>query len=308
MASKSQVNMISEKFDVKLIFAMLGVAIIWGTTYLGIRIAVHSIPPWFVTAIRQGVASIILLTYLLKRKELVWISWDHAKRQMLLSLLMIVVANGLTTVAEKNISSGLASLLNSLAPLFVFIGSIAVGIQKPSVRGITGVMLGLIGIGFIFRDGLQDFLDPAYRQGIMIMGLAVTGWSIGTIYVKKHTHKTPNIFLDLFYQFAFSAIVQLLLAFIFSSDTDPLTWEFKGLMAVLYLGIFGSVLGFFCYHYVLKRVTAIQASILSYFNTIIAIFLGWLILNEEITIDLLFATALIITGVFITNYTKKVTN
>jgi drug/metabolite transporter (DMT)-like permease len=308
MASKSQVNMISEKFDVKLIFAMLGVAIIWGTTYLGIRIAVHSIPPWFVTAIRQGVASIILLTYLLKRKELVWISWDHAKRQMLLSLLMIVVANGLTTVAEKNISSGLASLLNSLAPLFVFIGSIAVGIQKPSVRGITGVMLGLIGIGFIFRDGLQDFLDPAYRQGIMIMGLAVTGWSIGTIYVKKHTHKTPNIFLDLFYQFAFSAIVQLLLAFIFSSDTDPLTWEFKGLMAVLYLGIFGSVLGFFCYHYVLKRVTAIQASILSYFNTIIAIFLGWLILNEEITIDLLFATALIITGVFITNYTKKVVN
>jgi drug/metabolite transporter (DMT)-like permease len=306
MASKSQVNMISKKFDVKLIFAMLGVAIIWGTTYLGIRIAVHSIPPWFVTAIRQGVASIILLTYLLKRKELVWISWDHAKRQMLLSLLMIVVANGLTTVAEKNISSGLASLLNSLAPLFVFIGSIAVGIQKPSVRGITGVMLGLIGIGFIFRDGLQDFLDPAYRQGIMIMGLAVTGWSIGTIYVKKHTHKTPNIFLDLFYQFAFSAIVQLLLAFIFSSDTDPLTWEFKGLMAVLYLGIFGSVLGFFCYHYVLKRVTAIQASILSYFNTIIAIFLGWLILNEEITIDLLFATALIITGVFITNYTKKV--
>jgi drug/metabolite transporter (DMT)-like permease len=306
MASKSHVNMISEKFDVKLIFAMLGVAIIWGTTYLGIRIAVHSIPPWFVTAIRQGVASIILLTYLLKRKELVWISWDHAKRQMLLSLLMIVVANGLTTVAEKNISSGLASLLNSLAPLFVFIGSIAVGIQKPSVRGITGVMLGLIGIGFIFRDGLQDFLDPAYRQGIMIMGLAVTGWSIGTIYVKKHTHKTPNIFLDLFYQFAFSAIVQLLLAFIFSSDTDPLTWEFKGLMAVLYLGIFGSVLGFFCYHYVLKRVTAIQASILSYFNTIIAIFLGWLILNEEITIDLLFATALIITGVFITNYTKKV--
>jgi drug/metabolite transporter (DMT)-like permease len=300
--------MISKKFDVKLIFAMLGVAIIWGTTYLGIRIAVHSIPPWFVTAIRQGVASVILLTYLLKRKELVWISWDHAKRQMLLSFLMIVVANGLTTVAEKNISSGLASLLNSLAPLFVFIGSIAVGIQKPSVRGITGVMLGLLGIGFIFRDGLQDFLDPAYRQGIMIMALAVTGWSIGTIYVKKHTHKTPNIFLDLFYQFAFSAIVQLLLAFLFSSDTNPATWEFKGLMAVIYLGIFGSVLGFFCYHYVLKRVTAIQASILSYFNTIIAIFLGWLILNEEITIDLLFATALIITGVFITNYTKKVTN
>jgi drug/metabolite transporter (DMT)-like permease len=308
MAAPCQYPMISTKLDVKLAFAMLGVAVIWGTTYLGIRIAVHSIPPWFVTAIRQSAASIILLVYLLQRKELAWISWAHARRQMLLSILMIVVANGFTTVAEKNISSGLASLLNSLSPLFVFVGSVMVGIQKPSAKGIAGVILGLLGIAFIFRDGLKDLLDPDYRQGIMIMGFAVTGWSIGTIYIKKHTHKTPNIFLDLFYQFAFSALVQLLLAFVFSGDTDFRTWEIQGLAAVLYLGVFGSVIGFFCYHYVLKRVTAIQASILSYFNTIIAIFLGWLILNEEITIDLLFATALIITGVFITNYTRRENN
>lgn len=300
--------MISPKFDLKLALAMFGVAIIWGTTYLGIRIAVHSIPPWFVTAIRQSCASLILLVYLVQRKELIWISWAHARRQMLLSLLMIVVANGLTTLAEKNISSGLASLLNSLSPLLVFTGSVLIGIQKPSLKGIVGVILGLTGIGFIFRDGLQDLLDPDYRHGIMIMAFAVSGWSVGTIYIKKHTHKTPNIFLDLFYQFAFSAIVQTALAFLVSGDTDYRTWELKGLAAVLYLGIFGSVIGFFCYHYVLKRVTAIQASILSYFNTIIAIFLGWLILNEEITIDLLFATILIITGVFITNYTRKETN
>jgi len=297
--------MIAKKIDVRLIFAMVGVAVIWGTTYLGIRIAVQTIPPWFVTAIRQSMASLILLIYLAKRKELIWISWEHAKRQFILSLLMIVVANGLTTVAEQHISSGLASLLNSLSPLLVFIGSVGIGIQKPSIKGITGVILGLMGIAFIFRHGLEDFLDPAYQQGIFMMALAVSGWSIGTIYIKKHTHKTPNIFLNLFYQFAFSALVQMALAFTFSGDTNPESWAFDSLLAVLYLGIFGSVLGFFCYHYVLKRVTAIQASILSYFNTIIAIFLGWLILNEEITIDLLYATALIITGVFITNYTKK---
>jgi drug/metabolite transporter (DMT)-like permease len=300
--------MSASKLDLKLAFAMLGVAVIWGTTYLGIRIAVHSIPPWFVTAIRQSAASLILLVYLLQRKELAWINWAHARRQMLLSLLMIVVANGFTTVAEKNISSGLASLLNSLSPLCVFVGSVLIGIQKPTIKGVTGVLLGLMGIAFIFRDGLKDLLDPDYRQGIMIMGFAVTGWSVGTIYIKKHTHKTPNIFLDLFYQFSFSALVQLVLAFAFSGDTDFRTWELQGLAAVLYLGVFGSVVGFFCYHYVLKRVTAIQASILSYFNTIIAIFLGWLVLNEQITIDLVFATALIITGVFITNYTKKESN
>jgi drug/metabolite transporter (DMT)-like permease len=72
------------------------------------------------------------------------------------------------------------------------------------------------------------------------------------------------------------------------------------------LGVFGSVVGYVCYSYALKKVTATEVSILSYFNTIIALFLGWLILDEVITIDLLIATALIILGVFITNYRKNV--
>ena len=75
--------------------------------------------------------------------------------------------------------------------------------------------------------------------------------------------------------------------------------------ATLYLAIFGSVLSFFCYHYALKRVTALQISILNYINTIIAVFLGWLLLDEVITSDFIIATALIILGVFIINYKKK---
>jgi drug/metabolite transporter (DMT)-like permease len=73
----------------------------------------------------------------------------------------------------------------------------------------------------------------------------------------------------------------------------------------LYLAFFGSVLAFFCYHYALKRVTAIQVSILNYVNTIIALFLGWLLLDEVITIDLIIATLLIILGVFIINYKRQ---
>ncbi|RZM23072.1 MAG: permease [Pedobacter sp.] len=296
--------MTAKKPDIRLILALLGVALIWGTTYLGIRVAVHTIPPWFVTAMRQGLASLILLIYLLKQRQLKWIGWHHLVRQVILAMLMIVIANGLTTVAEKNISSGLASLLSSLSPLLVFVGGLAFGTQKPSVKGVIGVILGLLGVVFIFRDGLQDFLEPAYKQGIIIMFIAVFGWSAGTIYIKKHTHKSPNIFLDLFYQFAFSAIVQLILALIFSGDTNPADWSRSSLLAVLYLGIFGSVLAFFCYHYALKRVTAIQASVLNYINTIIAILLGWLILDEVITIDTFIAAFLIIAGVFITNYNR----
>jgi drug/metabolite transporter (DMT)-like permease len=94
------------KIDLKLILALFGVALIWGTTYLGIRIAVESIPAWYVTAIRQAVASLIILILLIKQKELKWIGWSSFKRQILLSILMVVIANGMTTVAEKTIPSG----------------------------------------------------------------------------------------------------------------------------------------------------------------------------------------------------------
>jgi drug/metabolite transporter (DMT)-like permease len=76
-------------------------------------------------------------------------------------------------------------------------------------------------------------------------------------------------------------------------------------MAVGYLAIFGSVVGYFCYHYALKKVTATEVSVLSYFNTVIALFLGWLILDEIVTFDIIIATVLIILGVFITNYRKQ---
>lgn len=293
------------KPDFKLIVALLAVAIVWGTTYLGISVAVDTIPPWFVTAIRQTIASLILLVVLLRKNELKWIGWKALRRQMLLSVLMIVIANGMTTVAEQSIPSGLTSLLNALSPIVVFIGSVCIGLQKPTIKGFVGVLIGFLGVAFIFRDGLNDLLDPHYKTGILYLAVAILGWASGTIYTKKYTHHSSNIFLDLFYQFVFSAIAQFILAFLFSDRIAINAWSAKSLLAVVYLGVFGSVIGYFCYNYALKRVTATDVSILSYFNTIIAIFLGWLILNEAITIDLLIATVLIISGVFITNYKRK---
>ena len=293
------------KIDVKLIVALAGVALIWGTTYLGIRVAVKSIPPWYVTAIRQTIASIIILFILIRQKELKWIGWHSLKRQLILSLLMVVIANGMTTVAEKTIPSGLTSLINATSPLAVFLGCVVLRIQKASLKGFIGVFIGFLGIVFIFRDGINDLLDPGYRNGILSLVVAVTGWTIGTIYSKKHSGKAENIFLNLFYQFVFSAIVQLGLAFIFSGKADVVSWKTESILATVYLAVFGSVLAYFCYHYALKKVSASEVSILTYFNTVIAIFLGWLILNEDVNFDLIIATALIIAGVFVTNYKKK---
>lgn len=293
------------KIDFKLLFCLIIVGVVWGTTYLGIRVAVETIPPWFITSIRQGIAALIVLCILLYKKELSWIGWSNLKMQLIPSLLMLVVANGFTTIAEQSLPSGLTSIMSALSPVIIFIGSILFGLQKISLKGVVGVLLGFLGVVFIFRDGLGAILDPNYKTGILFLSIAILSWSAGTVYSKKHIHKSNNISLNLLYQFSIASIVQFVLAFIFSSDTDVSLWSFRSLVALIYLAIFGSVLAFFCYHYALKRVTAVQVSILNYINTIIAVFLGWLMLDEVITSDFIVATALIILGVFIINYKKK---
>jgi drug/metabolite transporter (DMT)-like permease len=297
--------MTNQKPDLKLIFSLVIVGIVWGTTYLGIRVAVESIPPWFITSIRQGIAALIVLGILIYKKQLSWIGWNNLKFQLIPSLLMIVIANGFTTIAEQSLPSGLTSIMSALSPVIIFIGGILFGIEKPRLKGLTGVLLGFLGVVFIFRNGLEDILDPNYKTGMLFLSIAIMSWSAGTVYSKKHTHKSNNIALNLFYQFSISSLIQFVLAFIFSSNTDMNTWSLRSISALVYLAVFGSVLAFFCYHYALKRVSAVQVSILNYVNTIIAVFLGWLLLDEVITFDFIIATALIILGVFIINYKKK---
>lgn len=294
-----------KKIDLRLIFALAAVAVIWGTTYLGIRIAVQTIPPWFVAALRQSIAAIILFVILLSKKELAWKDWPYLKRQFLLSTLMIVIANGMTTVAEQTVPSGLTSLLAALNPLIVFVACVAIRLEKPTLKGFLGVAIGFLGVAFIFREGISELLDPNYKTGIMFLSFAIIGWTIGTIYIKKNNQASDNIFLDLFYQFAFAAVVQFAIAFIFSSDKQVTVWSTESMLAVVYLALFGSVIAFFCFHYALKKVSPTEISMLNYFNTVIALFLGWLILDEIITIDILIATVLIIIGVFITNYRSR---
>jgi drug/metabolite transporter (DMT)-like permease len=294
-----------KRIDLRLIFALAGVALIWGTTYLGIRIAVQTIPPWFVAALRQSIAAVILFIILLAKNELVWKDWAYLKRQFFLSAMMIVIANGMTTVAEQTIPSGLTSLLNALNPLVVFLASVAIGLQRLTLKGLLGVVIGFLGVAFIFREGLSELLDPNYKTGILFLCFAITGWTIGTIYIKKNNQASDNIFLDLFYQFAFAAVVQFVFAFVFADEKPGASWSTNSILAVVYLAVFGSVIAFFCFHYALKKVKATEVSILNYFNTVIALFLGWLILDEIITIDILIATVLIIIGVFITNYKSR---
>lgn len=286
----------------KIIIAICIVAIVWGTTFLGIKIGVETVPPWFVAGFRQFLASLILLPILIYSKNLKWIGWKNFRIQITLASLMLIGANGLTTVAEKELTSSLTSLISALSPVFIFIGSMIIGMEKFTIRTLIGLLMGFSGILFIFWDGINDLMIPEYRNGLLILILAIFCWASGTIYTKKLHVQNNNLFLNLFYQFAWAGIVQLILAFTFSDTIDVSAWSVKSISAIIYLGIFGSVLAFYAYNYLLKTLLPTQVSILSYVNTIISIFLSWLILGETISAKFIIATALIISGVFIINY------
>lgn len=291
--------------DLKLTFAILTVAVVWGTTFLGIRIAVESVPPWFVAGIRQLVAAVLLIVILLYHKELKWIGWKNFRIQILFSILMLIVANGMTTVAEEHISSSLASLITASSPILIFIGSIFIGLEKFTFRSLLGIILGFGGIILIFKDGLHDLANPDYLWGLVAIFIGVVGWSLGSIFTKKLHLQNQNISLNLFYQFLVAAVVQIIFGFLFSKEIAVSSWSLKSIAAIVYLGIFGSVAAYYAFHYALKKVSPTQISLLSYVNTIIAIFLGWLILDEKISAEFLASTVLIILGVFITNYKKE---
>ncbi|WP_375181585.1 DMT family transporter [Chryseobacterium sp.] len=291
--------------DFKLTLAILTVAVVWGTTFLSIRVAVETIPAWFVAGIRQFLAAVIMLFILLYRKQFQWIGWKNLGYQLVFSFLMLIMANGLTTVAEETLTSSLTSLMSATSPIVVFLGSVAIGLQKFTIRAMIGLLMCFGGILFIFWDGINDLANPDYRFGIFLLLIAIAGWASGTIFTKKMNIQSKNISLNLFYQFAFAGVIQIIFAFLFTDNYNFENWSVKSISAMLYLSVFGSVAAFFAYHYALTKVSPVQVSILAYINTIISIFLSWLILNEEISAKFIIAAILIILGVFVINYNRE---
>ena len=131
---KSSISWMPANFNLTLFFALFSVALFWGTTFLAIRIGVETIPPLLVTGLRNLVAGLLFLVYLAYSKKLERMDWPRIRRNMIIAFMLIVLGNGLTTFAEKYISSGLAALLSTLSPLSVLVINLSLGNEKPSVK------------------------------------------------------------------------------------------------------------------------------------------------------------------------------
>ena len=288
----------------KLYLALFCVAFFWGTTFLGIRIGVETIPPFILAGIRNLISGTIIFCYLLSQNKLERVNPRQFLRAFILAILMIVLANGLTTYAEKYITSGLASLISTLTPFCVLILNLILGQEKLSYKTIGGILLGMCGIFLIYQSSLSDLLIPEYRYGIYALLSAILAWSIGTIIMKKGAENSLTMLMNVCVQMLIAGVILTCMQFFVTPNISTENWSKQSIIAMIYLALFGSVVGYVAFSYLLTQLPSTKVVVLSYINLVVALFLGWLILDEVITSRIIIATILIISGVVIVNYKK----
>jgi len=285
----------NEKYGLKAYLAWMTICIVWGTTYLAIRIGVTDLPPMLFAGLRWLIAGIIM-TILLNLRAYSFPSLKDLKHIAIVGILLLGVANGLVVVAEQWLPSGLTALILSTLPFWV------VGFEylmpnspKLNVYIISGLLLGAIGVIVIFAKDLNITLDVNFFLGGLCLLGAVVAWSIGSIYW-KYKQITVRPLMGASLQMLIAGILQTALGFILGEQNNFQLTQ-SSTLALAYLIIFGSILGYASYIYSVKNLPLSLVSTYAYVNPIIALLLGWLILDESLTITVFIASGLILVGV-----------
>jgi len=283
--------------NAKAIFAWINVCVIWGTTYLVIRIGVGHMPPMLFAGIRWVIAGAAFMTVLKWRGT----SLPKANEMVHLAvvgLALIGFGNGLVVFAEQWIHSGLAALLITTVPFFM-VGMESLLPKGPKLNAtiLIGLIMGLAGVCLIFGKDIKYLADPDNLIGVLALLGAVIFWSIGSLYskyVKVDVHPLMG------------ASVQMLMAGIVLSavgvsigELPRLRFEINGLLSLAYLVVVGSFIGYTSYIYAIAKLPLSLISTYAYINPVIALFLGWIVLDEKLDFQTAIAAAVIIAGVFI---------
>lgn len=285
----------------KAYLALSFVSITWGTTYLAIRVGVQHYPAFLFAGVRQFSAGIILMLLALisnKHKDL---SGKNILRQMLIGFLMLSIGNGCVTWGEKYVPSGVAALLCSIMPIFaVSINLLSSKKEHFNVSIAAGMLLGFFGVGLIFKNDLGAFSNHAYLAGILSILLATLSWAGGSIINKKNVNPVNPVF-NSGMQLFFGGLFMLIGSPLVESYNGLQLWNTEGFMALCYLIIFGSVLAYGAYMYALGALPVGVATIYAYINPLVAVILGYLILNEPLNIYTALAFITIVAGVYLVN-------
>ena len=281
--------------------ALALVSFFWGTTYLATRIGVEFAHGFLLSAVRQLTAGGCLLAFMLlrgyrlpDRKTMIQLS--------ILGFLFLGAGNGIMTWALQYVPSGLCSVLSALSPIFVVIVSHFI-IEKTrwSFRLIFGMLLGTVGVVGIFYDYLEDLLNPNFSFGIGLTLGACAIWSFASVYAAKWKPKV-HLLLGASIQMIVGGLASALVVGIAGWDNMKFgDWGIEFWGSIAYLVVFGSFVAYSAFLYVLSNLPPAQASLYAYINPVVAVLLGWLLLNENLNLITVTAMGTTVAGVYLVN-------
>jgi len=280
------------------------VCLVWGTTYLAIKVALETIPPFLMGGLRYMMAGLGLAAVVaIRGRSLPLSDWP---RLAILGFLMIGLGNGGVVIGSQWLPSGLTAVLIATSPFWmVSVEAVVTGGQQLFVRQWAGLGLGFLGILLLVWPTISagGSIGHGFLWGVVAVQIACAGWSVGSAYTRRHV--MPSDVLG-------AAAMQMLFGGIFMTIAGTLLGEWAHLAfsgrttaAFVYLTVAGSVIAFAAYSYALRHMDVAIVSLYTYINPIIAVALGAWILGEPLGWRMFAATGLIAVGVFVVGPKKS---
>jgi len=287
-----------------IIIAFIAIYIIWGSTYLLNKISVTELPPLFLAAVRFSVASILIFGIAKVLKFSLKITKKQFLNSALVGFLFLVYGNGVFVWALKYVDSGFGALLAATQPLFVLLLMRLIDHKKMRPKSLIGVSLGILGM-YLLVSQKELVTNEETLLGIFMIFTCVLSWSYGSVYVAK-ADVPKNYFVSTGYQMGIASIMLACGSLTLGEDwTSPLVWSPKVQLAMLALITFGSIAAFTAFNYLLKQVSTEKVATSAYINPIVAMILGWYVLDETLSTQSIIAAVVLLTGVYFITTRKK---
>jgi drug/metabolite transporter (DMT)-like permease len=283
-----------------VLLGFAAVYIVWGSTYLGIRVGVESFPPLILAGLRHLIAGLVLYP-ILRWKTGIRPTTAHWRTAAIAGFLLLFVGNGGVCWAEQTVPSGIAALLVATVSLWlVIVDWLRPGGVRPVPRVVAGLVLGFAGLVLLVGPahlGGSGRVDP---RGAGVLVFASFAWACGSLY-SKHGGMPSSAMLGVAMQSLAGGVTLLIASFITGefhalhlAAISPRSW-----LALGYLIVFGSGIGLSAYIYILQKSTAARVGTYAFVNPVVALFLGWLLIGETITLRTVLAAAVILTAVIL---------
>jgi drug/metabolite transporter (DMT)-like permease len=287
--------------------SLISICFFWGTTYLGIRMSLESFPPLVLVASRFMISGAVLLVaaglkgaHLPRGREL-WLT-------ALNGVVILGVGNAALTFAETWIASGLAALILTTSPFWlVGIEALVPGGERLHAPTVAGMIVGLGGAALLVAPGAWSHgVDHNLLKGFLVLQLGCICWTGGSIAQRRQPSRAHPVVSGGVQQLA-AGLTFAVLALLFREN--PIAWSFRGVAALLYLVVFGSIVGYSAYIYAMDKLPVAVVSIYTYVNPVVAVFLGWLFYREPFGAREAAAMTVIFAGVaLVKKYGGGVTN